>query len=152
MPGVYRSCTCLICLYYISKHQSVFICEVVLFVHILYCFLYSFNLWFSYERFLCCWWPCCCFCFCLLQKALDTYHKLLFKVFFFNCYLAAPRPTFGPLSRGQPHSPDVNHFVLYFRPEGHQEPPSKVGSLSPAKHLVGFEPGTFWFLLRRLNP
>ena len=82
MPGVYRSCTCLICLYYISKHQSVFICEVVLFVHTLYCFLYSFNLWFSYERFLCCWWPCCCFCFCLLQKALDTYHKLLFKVFF----------------------------------------------------------------------
>ena len=26
------------------------------------------------------------------------------------------------------------------------------GSLSPAKHLVGFELGTFRFLLQRLNP
>ena len=83
------------------------------------------------------------FVFVFFRKLLILITSFCLKFFFFNCYLAAPRPTFGPLSRGQPHSPDVNHFVLYFRPEGHQEPPSKVGSLSPAKHLVGFEPGTF---------
>ena len=33
--------------------------------------------------------------------------------FFFNCYLAAPQPTFGPLSRGQPHSPNFNHCIFY---------------------------------------
>ena len=33
---------------------------------------------------------------------------------------------FGPLSRGQPHSPDVNHCVLHFRPEGHREPRCEV--------------------------
>ena len=49
---------------------------------------------------------------------------------------------FGPLSRGQPHSPDVNHCVLHFRPEGHREPHNKVGSLSPVERLVGFEPQT----------
>ena len=30
-------------------------------------------------------------------------------------------------------SPDVNHCVLHFRPEGHQEPRREVGSLSLAK-------------------
>ena len=59
---------------------------------------------------------------------------------------------FGPLSRGQPHSPDVNHCVLHFQPEGHREPCNEVGSLSPPECLVGIEPGTFQFLLQRLNP
>ena len=59
---------------------------------------------------------------------------------------------FGPLSRGQPHSPDVNHCVLHFRPEGHREPRNEVGSLSPAKRLLGFEPGTFQFLVQCLDP
>ena len=63
--------------------------------------------------------------------------------------MAAPLPTLG---RGQPHPLDVNHCVLYFRPEGHEEPRSDVGSLSPAERLVGFEPGTFRFSLQRLNP
>ena len=73
---------------------------------------------------------------------------------FFNCYLAASRTTlFGSLSRRQPHSPDVNHFFLNFRSEGHREPPrSEAGFLSPAEHLVGFEPGTFRFLRQCLNP
>ena len=57
--------------------------------------------------------------------------------FFFNCYLAAP------LSRGQPHSPDVNHCILHFQPEGYREPHNEVGTLSLAERLVGFEPGTF---------
>ena len=59
---------------------------------------------------------------------------------------------FGPLSRGQPHSPDVNHCVLHFRPEGHREPHSEVGFLSQAECLVGFEPGTFRFLIQHLKP
>ena len=59
---------------------------------------------------------------------------------------------FGPLSRGPPHSPDVNHCVLHFRPGGHREPRNEVGSLSPVEHLVGIEPGTFRFSLQRLNP
>ena len=59
---------------------------------------------------------------------------------------------FGPSSRGQPHSPDVNHCIFHFQPKGHWEPCSKVGSLNPTKHLVGFEPRTFRFLLQHLNP
>ena len=54
--------------------------------------------------------------------------------------------------RGQLHSPDVNDDVLHFRPEGHREPRSEVGSLRPTERLVGFEPGTFQFLLQHLNP
>ena len=41
---------------------------------------------------------------------------------------------------------------LHFLPESYGEPRSKVGSLSPVERLVGFEPGTFRFLLQRLNP
>ena len=73
-------------------------------------------------------------------------------LFFFKLLLGCPTANFGPLSRGQPHSPDVNHCVFHFRSEGHQEPRSEVGFLSPAEHLVRFEPGTFRFLLQRLNP
>ena len=45
----------------------------------------------------------------------------------------------------------LTHVVLisasfHFRPEGHMEPHSDVGQApSLAKHLVGFEPGTFRF-------
>ena len=46
-----------------------------------------------------------------------------------------PTANFRPLSRGQPHSPDVNHCVLHFRPEDHGEPRNEVGSLSPASHI-----------------
>ena len=59
---------------------------------------------------------------------------------------------FGPLSRRQPHSPDVNHCVLHIQPEGHREPCNEVGSLSLAERLVWFEPGTFRFLRQCLNP
>ena len=34
----------------------------------------------------------------------------------------------------------------------HQEPCSKVGSLSLAEHFVGFEPGTFRFSLQHIKP
>ena len=64
-----------------------------------------------------------------------------------------PTANFGPLSRGQPHSHNVNNciFFLNIRPEGHREPRSEVGSLSPAKRLLGFEPVTFWFWLQCYN-
>ena len=48
-----------------------------------------------------------------------TYLK---KNFFFKLLFGCPTANFGPLSRGQPHSPDVNHCVLHIRPEGHREP------------------------------
>ena len=64
-----------------------------------------------------------------------------------------PTANFGSLSRGQPHSPDVNHCVfLHFQPKGHREHRNEVGSLSLDERLVGFELGTFRFLLQRLNP
>ena len=54
-----------------------------------------------------------------------------------------PKANFGPLSRGEPHSPAANHCVLHLRPKGHREPRNKVGTLSPAERLVGFQPVTF---------
>ena len=41
--------------------------------------------------------------------------------------------------------------LLHFRPEGHREPRNEVGSLSPAKRLMEFEPENFRFWLQRLN-
>ena len=43
------------------------------------------------------------------------------------------------------YSPDVHRCFINFPSEVHREPVSKVGSLSPAEHLVWFEPGTFQF-------
>ena len=40
---------------------------------------------------------------------------------------------------------------LHFWHEGHWEPCNDVGSLSPAKLLMGFELGMFWFWLQCLN-
>ena len=61
---------------------------------------------------------------------------------FFNCYLAAPRPTLGHY-RGDSltHPMLITAFFLHFRPEGHREPRNEVGYLSLAERLVGFEPG-----------
>ena len=94
----------------------------------------------------------------LVQKHLEELFQLCgrFPFFstccFFNCYLVAPWPALGHY-RGD----SLTHLmlitaVLHFQPKGHQEPRNKVGSLSPAEHLVGFEPGTFRFLLQCLNP
>ena len=41
---------------------------------------------------------------------------------------------------------------MHFWPKGHRDPHNEVGSLIPAEHLVGFEPGTFQFLPQHLNP
>ena len=45
--------------------------------------------------------------------------------------------------KGQPHSFDFNHCILTYLTDSHWEPRNKVGSLTPAKRLVGFEPVTF---------
>ena len=82
--------------------------------------------------------------------------------------MTAPRPTLGHYRGDSLTHPMLITCVLHIRPEGHrelmlitcvlrirpegqQEPRNEVGSLSPAERLVGFEPGTFRFLLQRLN-
>ena len=79
--------------------------------------------------------------------------QCLLVLFFLSCYLAAPRPTLGH-SRGDSLTNPmlITAFFIHIRPEGHRGPRNKVGSLSPAERLVGFEPGTFRFILQRLNP
>ena len=73
-------------------------------------------------------------------------------ILFSNCYLAAPRPTLGHYQGGSFTHPMLMTCILHIRTEGHREPRSEVGSLSPAERLVGFEPGTFRFWSQRLNP
>ena len=70
---------------------------------------------------------------------------------FFLTAIWLPHGQLWAIIGGQSHSADVNHSVfLHFQPEGHREPRSKAGSLGPAERLVGFELGTFRFLLQRL--
>ena len=96
----------------------------------------------------------CGLCYLHLPFFFLYIHSLLLleNNFFFNCYLAAPRPTLGHYRGDSLTHPMLITAFLHFRPEGHREPRSKVGSLSPAEHLVGFEPGIFRFLLQHLNP
>ena len=82
--------------------------------------------------------------------------------------MTAPQPTLGHYRGDSLSHPMLITCVLHIRPEGHRElmlitcvlrirpegqqkPRNEVGSLSPAERLVGFEPGTFRFLLQRLN-
>ena len=53
--------------------------------------------------------------------------------------LAASRSTLGCYQKD-----NLTHLMLItafgkFQPDGHQEPYNKIGSLSPAEQLVGFE-------------
>ena len=77
---------------------------------------------------------------------------VLFLKKFYNCYLAVPRPTFGHSQGDSLTNPVLITAFVPIWPEGHREPRNEVGSLSPAERLAGFEPGTFRFLLQRLNP
>ena len=64
-------------------------------------------------------------------------YKLIFlRLFFFNWYLAAPRSTLGHYRGGSLTHPTLITCILHIRPEGHREPRSEVGSLSPAERLV----------------
>ena len=88
----------------------------------------------------------------------NSFHIYLFQqsmwnfFFFFNCYLVVPRPTLGHSQGDSLTNPMLITAFVHIRPEGHREPRNEVGSLSPAERLAGFEPGTFQFLLQRLNP
>ena len=59
---------------------------------------------------------------------------------FFYLILGCPTANFGTMSSGQLHSPVVN-CCLNYQSSGHREPAKGVGSLTPTKRLVGFEPG-----------
>ena len=54
-------------------------------------------------------------------------------IFFFNCYLAAPRPTLDHYRGGSLTHPMLITAFLPIRPEGHREPHNEVGCLSPAE-------------------
>ena len=72
--------------------------------------------------------------------------------FFFNCYLAVPRPTLGHSQGDSLTNLMLITVFVQVRPEGHWEPCNNVGSLSPVECLTGFEPGNFQFSLQHLNP
>ena len=90
-------------------------------------------------------------------KLLDYWLQCVFYfffiyLFFFNCYLAVPRPTLGHSQGDSLTNPMLITAYVRIRPKGQQEPRSEVGSLSLVDLLAGFEPGTFQFLFQRLNP
>ena len=89
------------------------------------------------------------FCFRFLPFSIFCH---IFFFFFFNCYLAAPQPTLGHSQGDSLTNLMLITAFVHIRPEGHWEPRNKVGSLSLAEHLAGFEPGAFQFLLQGLNP
>ena len=70
-------------------------------------------------------------------KLCESCKKIVSQFFFFLSCLTA---NVQPLSRRHRHSPNVNNCILHIWPKGHWEPHNKVGSVSPAKHLVEFEP------------
>ena len=72
--------------------------------------------------------------------------------FFIYCYLAVPQPTLGHYQGDSLTNPMLITAFVHPRPKGYREPRNEVGSLSPAERLAVFEPGTFRFLLQRLNP
>ena len=81
----------------------------------------------------------------LNHQNIKNHPERIYIFYFFNCYLAAPRPTSGHYRGDSLTHPMLITAFLHIRPEGHREPRSEVGSLSPAERLVGFEPGTFRF-------
>ena len=91
-------------------------------------------------------------------RSLDSNQREVFKCFhkrprgfvrlkrnFFNCYLPAPWPTSGHSQGGSLTNPMLITTLYLFRPEGHRDLRNEVGSLSPAKRLVGYELGNFRF-------
>ena len=77
---------------------------------------------------------------------------LIYFFIYFNCYLTVPQPTLGHSQGDSFTNPMLITVFVHIRPEGSREPRNKVGSLSPAEHLAGFEPRTFQFLLQCLKP
>ena len=78
-----------------------------------------------------------------IAKKSCEYNYILFAIF------GRSTANLGLLSRGQPRSPDVNHYILCFinfQPKGQQESRNKVESIRLFEHLVGFKPETFRFI------
>ena len=71
-------------------------------------------------------------------KEVESSHNALCLLLFFNCYLAAPWPTLGHSQGDRLTNPMLITVFELFRPKGHWEPCSEVGSLSLVEHLVGF--------------
>lgn len=65
--------------------------------------------------------------------------KLLQNAVFKKLPFCCPLVNFGPLSREQVHSPDVNNCVLSVWLKRQREPRDWVGSVSPAVRLMGFK-------------
>ena len=87
-----------------------------------------------------------------MNTMLEKYIVFLLLLFVFLTAIWLSQGQLRVIVDGTASLTPVNHCVLHFRLEGYREPCYEVGSLSPAKRLVGFEPGTFRFLLQRLNP
>ena len=85
----------------------------------------------------------------IIQKLFYIVWYYLVTSFFFNYYLVVPPPTLGHSQGGSLTNPMLITVFIHIRPKGHREPHNKVGSLSAAKRLTGFESG-FW--LQCLNP
>ena len=66
---------------------------------------------------------------------------------FFNCYLAAPRPTLGHSQGGNLTNSMLITACYLYQPKVYRESRSKVGSLTPAERLAGFESGKFFRFL-----
>ena len=54
--------------------------------------------------------------------------------------MAVPRPSLGHSQGDSLTNPTLITMFAQVRPERHREPRNEVGSLSPAEHLVVFEP------------
>ena len=65
--------------------------------------------------------------------------------FFLTAFLAALRPTLRHYQGGSLTLPILITAFAHILPEGHREPRSEVGSLSPTECLVGLELGTLGF-------
>ena len=81
----------------------------------------------------------------------QAFSPFLCVQYLFNCYLAAPWPTFGCSQGDSLANPMLITAFKLFQPKGLWEPCIEFESLSPAACLVEFEPGAFWFLSQCLN-
>ena len=87
------------------------------------------------------------------SKIIDTSYKKSREILsFFHLLFDWPMANFGPLLRGQCHSPNANHYIysdyIYFDWKVTRGPHNKI---KLAKHLLGFELGTFQFICNALT-
>ena len=80
-------------------------------------------------------------------KKEEKFHKILS---FFYLLFDYSMTNFGSLLWDSVTHPISPLCLFKFWPKGHREPFNKVGSLQLAKHLLGFELGTFQFICNLL--